>query len=399
MPKTASSPKSIYYLCISLRLCEYSIVPRKGKAPAGKDGAHPDGPVTLKDLAAYLGLSPTTLSLVLNSSPGSEAIPQETQKRVIAAARRFNYRPNFVARSLRARRSYSVGVMVPELSEGYASLVVAGIEDKLMERGYMYLATSHRHSKRQLELLPRLLSERNVEGLILVDTPCTMNVVLPIVAVSGHSEEEGVTNVALNHERAGQLGIAHLYALGHRRIAVMKGQEFSSDTEVRWQAIKRAARDHGIPIDPSLVVQLVGDSPSPETGYCAAHELMNRNVPFTALFAFSDVSAFGAIRAFQERGLPVPQAVSVIGFDDILGAAYHIPALTTIRQPLRRMGSLAAETLLQRIESNGAVIASPLEVEPELIVRESTTVVAASIARPLPQPAAGPNGFGKQAQE
>lgn len=382
-------PQNRFSTCfLALSCANIPIVSRKGKPPAAKSGSNPDRPINLKDLAAYLGLSPTTLSLVLNNSPGSEAIPQETQKRVIAAARRFNYRPNFVARSLRAQRSYSVGVMVPELSEGYASLVVAGIEDTLVERGYMYLATSHRHSARQLELLPRLLSERSVEGLILVDTPCTMNVVLPIVAVSGHGEEEGVTNVVLNHERAGQLGIGHLFSLGHRRIAVLKGQEFSSDTEVRWQAIERAARDYGVPIDPSLVVQLVGDSPSPETGYCAARELMNRNVPFTALFAFSDVSAFGAIRAFQERGLPVPQAVSVVGFDDILGAAYHIPSLTTIRQPLRRMGALAAETLLQRIESKGTESASPLEVEPELIVRESTAVATAEFVCPLPEPAA-----------
>jgi len=353
--------------------------------------------VNLKDLAAYLSLSPTTVSLVLNSSPGSEAIPQETQKRVISAARRLNYRPNFVARSLRARRSYSVGVMVPELSEGYASLVVAGIEDKLMECGYMYLATSHRHSARQIELLPRLLSERNVEGLILVDTPCRMNPLLPVVTVSGHEEEDGVTNVTLDHDRAAELGIRHLCALGHRHIAVMKGQDFSSDTEVRWQAIRRAAQAQGVPVAEPLVVQLVGDSPSPETGYYAAHELMNRNVPFTALFAFSDVSAFGAIRAFQERGLSVPRDVSVVGFDDILGAAYHIPSLTTIRQPLRRMGALAAETILQRIESKETGIESPLQVEPELIVRESTAVVPAKIRRPLPRPSSAPDGFSLKA--
>jgi len=333
-------------------------------------------------LAASLSLSPTTVSLVLNNSRGADSIPQATKDRVTAAAKQFNYRPDFTARLLRAKRSYSVGVMVPELSEGYASLVVAGIEETLMRRGYMYLATSHRHSARQLEVLPRLLWERSVEGLILVDTPSKLTVPLPVVAVSGHSQDDGVTNVILNHDLAAELGIRHLVQLGHRRIAVMKGQAFSSDTEIRWQAIERAARESGVPIDPRLVVQLHGDSPSPSTGYAAARALMKRRVEFTALFAFNDVSAFGAIRAFQESGLTVPQSVSVVGFDDIWGAAFHIPALTTIRQPLRRMGALAAETLLERIAEKGAVdYPRTLCVEPELVVRESTAAVPAKPVR------------------
>jgi len=263
--------------------------------------------------------------------------------------------------------------MVPELSEGYSSLVVAGIEETLMERGYMYLATSHRHVARQVELLPRLLWERNVEGLIIVDTPYQLNVPLPIVSVSGHRTDEGVTNVVLDHDRAAELAIGHLFSLGHRRVAVMKGQQFSSDTEIRWQSIEGAARARGIPVDPALVVQLQEDSPSPETGYHAAHALLDRGVKFTAVFAFNDISAFGAIRAFQERGLPVPQAVSVVGFDDIWGAAFHIPSLTTVRQPLRRMGALAAETILDRIQRQDVDgFDRTIEVSPELVVREST---------------------------
>jgi DNA-binding LacI/PurR family transcriptional regulator len=361
-------------------MCEHAFVPRKSGTPAAAGEAHPGQPLSLRALAARLALSPTTVSLVLNNSPGADSIPQRTKNRIFAAAREFHYRPHFMARSLRAKRSYSVGVMVPELSEGYSSLVVEGIEETLMRRDYMYLATSHRHVARQIELLPQLLWERSVEGLILVDTPSRMKVPLPIVAVSGHSPDNGVTNVVLNHDRAAELGIGHLVSLGHRRIAVMKGQEFSSDTEVRWRAIERVARRRGVPIDPQLVVQLRGASPSPATGYAATRKLLNRGVEFTALFAFNDISAFGAIRAFQERGLPVPEAVSVVGFDDIWGAAYHIPALTTIRQPLRRMGAIAAQTLLDRITHKGGTdFPRIVQVEPELVIRESTAA-----ARPAP---------------
>ena len=355
----------------------------KSVSPGAVNG---DGAVSLRDLAAAVGLSPTTVSLVLNQSPGSQGIPQETKDRIIAAARKLKYRPNFLARSLRAQRTYSVGVLVPELSEGYSSLVVAGIEEALMKRGYLYLATSHRHSTALVESIPRLLWERRVEGLILVDTPYPINVPLPVVSVSGHRHDPNVTNIVLDHDEAARLGIGHLFELGHRRVAVVKGQEFSSDTEIRWQAIERAARQRGMPIDENLVVQLQGDSPSPETGYAAAQVLMKRSVPFTAVFAFNDVSAVGAIRAFQERGMRVPEAVSVVGFDDIWGAAFHIPSLTTIRQPLREMGSLAAETLLARIESKDANgQPGELRVVPELIRRESTGPVReAAAAPPIP---------------
>jgi LacI family transcriptional regulator len=346
---------------------------RRGKNVPISDSDGRDRGASLKDLVRLLGLSPTTISLILNQSPNAKSIPQATHDKVIAAARRLNYRPNFLAKSLRSQRSYAIGTIVPEASDGYASLVVGGIEDVLIDRGYMYLATSHRHSVRQLELLTRRLWERRVEGLIVVDTPYEIKTPLPIVSVSGHGAYKGVTNLILDHEMAADLGIGHLKSLGHRRIAAIQGQPFSSDTGVRWKAIERAARRHGVPIDPALVVQLEGDSPSPETGYRAATQLTQRGVPFTAVFAFNDVSAFGVIRALEDRGLRVPHSVSVLGFDDVWSAAFHIPALTTIRQPLRQMGALAAETLLKRIGRGNASEYPPvIEVMPELIVREST---------------------------
>jgi len=339
--------------------------PPPSDAPSGR-------PVSLKQLAASLGLSPTTVSLVLNESPQAASIPPATQKRIFDAARAANYRPNFLARSLRAQRTRTVGVIVSELSEGYSALVIAGIEEELMRRGYICLATSHRHDTRRMESIPRLLIERSVDGLILVDAPYSFRSPIPVVAVSGHHHEDGRTNIVLDHQAAATLGFDHLLALGHRRIAVIQGQEFSSDTRVRYEAIRDVARLRGVPLDEELVVQLQGDSPSPETGYAAARTLLSRNAPFTALFAFNDISAFGAIRAFQEHGLSVPGSVSVVGFDDIWGAAYHIPALTTIRQPLRRMGILAAETVVARIEAPDQGTPAELQVTPELILREST---------------------------
>jgi LacI family transcriptional regulator len=256
-------------------------------------------------------------------------------------------------------------------------MVLNGVESVLSGEGYLYLTASHLHRDELLSGLPRMLAERQVEGLIAVDTPIRTKPDLPTVTVSGHEEIEGVTNVILNHERAAELGIGHLYDLGHRSIAVLIGQEFSSDTDVRWSSIKLAAARRGVPIDPALTAQLEGDSPSPELGYAAAKKVTASGKSFTALFAFNDISAIGAIRAFEDSGLKVPRDVSVLGFDDVYAAAFHNPALTTIRQPLFEMGRLAAQTLLSNLRGETEE-PSPmiLTAEPELIVRRSTGPVA-----------------------
>jgi DNA-binding LacI/PurR family transcriptional regulator len=327
--------------------------------------------VTIKSLARYLKLSPATVSLVINQTAKAQSFPERTRNRILAAAQKFNYRPNFVARSLRKQQTLTIGVLVPEISEGYGSMVMAGIEDFLLKSGYFYFVVSHHHKEHLLHEYQRLFLERLVEGLIVVDTLLAEDFPIPMVAVSGHRRVQGVTNVVLDHRRAASLALHHLAQLGHRRIAFIKGQSFSSDTEVRWNSIRHAARELGIAIDPELVTQLEADSPSPEPGYDVTRRLLAKQDGFTALFAFNDVSAIGAIRALLDYGLRVPQDVSVVGFDDIQNAAFQNPRLTTVRQPLRRMGELAAETLLQRIngvKSYPKVIA----VEPELVVREST---------------------------
>jgi DNA-binding LacI/PurR family transcriptional regulator len=222
-----------------------------------------------------------------------------------------------------------------------------------------------------------------VEGMIAVDTAIRFRPTLPVVNVSGHEPIDGVTNVVLNHQHAAELGVGHLFNLGHRRIAVIKGQEFSSDTRERLETIHAAAERRGIPIDPKLIVQLQGDSPSPEVGYAAMKSLLATGERFTAVFAFNDISAIGAIRALDEMGLRVPADVSVLGFDDIYAAAFHNPALTTIRQPLFEMGGIAAKTLLDRLADGNGDVPREVSVEPTIIVRQSTArVTGAEGVRP-----------------
>jgi len=315
------------------------------------------------------------VSLVLNHAPAARAIPKTTQDRIRAAAARAGYRPNTIATSLRRRRTLTIGVMVPEISEGYAAMVMSGIQDGLLQAGYLYFVASHRHRDDLIDEYRRLMLDRAVDGLIVVDTPVRAPLPVPVVSVSGLQRTPGVTNIVVDHERAAADALAHLRALGHRRVAFIKGQPFSSDTAIRWRTIRVAARSCGLRIDAALVDQLEGDSSLPDLGHAAARRLLAVRPRFTALFAFNDVSALGAIRAIREAGLRVPEDVSVIGFDDIASAAYQHPGLTTIRQPLYDMGQRAAGTVVARLESADRKAPPTITLDPVLVVRGTTARV------------------------
>jgi len=344
---------------------------RRGSS-GGKSGTEPAAgqPISLRTLGEYLGLSPATISLVLNNAPGVRSIPQETRDRVTAAAAKFDYRPSFYARSLRKRQTFTVGVLVPELNDNYATQVLSGVEELLIEEGYFYLTASHRKPD-LIEEYPRLLTDRSVEGFILIDTVMEHSWKLPVVAVAGHRTIPGVTNVVLDQRRAAELALRHLYQLGHRKIAFMRGGSHSSDADDRWECLMSVARDLKLAVPPEHSVQLKLRVPTPELGYGPAEELLLRSQDFTAVVCYNDIAAIGAIRAFVDRGLRVPGDISVVGFDDIQGASFNNPSLTTIRQPLHQMGMAAARILLQRIRGQEEFPDS-VPIIPELVIREST---------------------------
>ena len=327
-------------------------------------------PASLRILADYLGLSPATVSVVLNNVPG-RSIPAETRERVRAAALKFNYQPSLLARSLRKQRTFTIGVLVPELSDGYHTMVMSGIGDLLMSEGYFYFSAQHRHKTDMIAEYPKLLVGRGAEGIIAIDTLLGEHIAVPVVAVAGHRKIPDVTNVTLDHRHAAQLTLRHLQELGHSQIVFMRGQPFSSDSDARWQGLVEVAQELGIEIHPELTIQLEKDLTSPELGYPVVQQLLQKHRNFTAIVSFNDIAAIGAIRALQDAHLRVPHDISVIGFDDIQMAAYNNPRLTTIRQPLRHMGKKAASILLHRIQGFPNY---PLEfaIPPELIVRETT---------------------------
>ena len=340
------------------------------------------GHVNLRTLAEYLKLSQTTVSLVLNNSPSARSIPTETRERVRTAARELNYRPNYFARSLRQSRSMSVGVLAPDLSEGYFTRVMSGVVAELTAAHYFYFTACHDWNKELIEQYPRMLVERAVDGFLLLNTPAeAIQVPVPVVAISAHSAAPNVTNIVLDHESAAKQALTHLWNLGHRSIAFMRGPRAIPDSEFRWESIQKVGRAMGLRIDPAHVVRMDAEGWSmkaghhtmaPEIGYRPMKALLEKSLDYTAVFCFNDIAAIGAIRALKDAGLRVPEDVSVVGFDDIQSAAYSTPSLTTVRQPLTEMGRRGAQLLLERIAHRDREYVVEITMAPELVVREST---------------------------
>jgi LacI family transcriptional regulator len=294
----------------------------------------------------------------------------------------LNYRPNYFARSLRQSKSMSIGVLAPDLSEGYFTRVMSGVVQELTAARYFYFTACHDWKRDLIEKYPRMLVERAVDGFLLLNTPAdNIEVPVPVVAISAHSAIENVTNIVLDHHLAVSHALMHLYQLGHRRIAFMRGPRAIPDSDYRWESIQQLAREMNFKIDPALVIRIDsagwsmkdGYHPmAPEIGYKPMQALLEKTKDFTAIFCFNDIAAIGAIRALKDAGLSVPGDVSVVGFDDIQSAAYSTPSLTTVRQPLSEMGKRGAQVLLERIADREKPYPSEIVMAPELVVREST---------------------------
>jgi LacI family transcriptional regulator len=340
------------------------------KRPRGNTKPSVHQAVSLKQLAAHLGLNPATVSVVLNDVPG-RSIPQVTRDRIKAAAKAMNYQPSLLARSLRNRRTLTIGILVPELGDGYHTEVMSGIGDELVNGGYFYFTAHHRHQKRLVNKYTQMFLGHGAQGIIAIDTLLEHHIPVPVVAVAGHRRIEGVTNIVLDHALAAELALNYLYSQGHRNIAFMRGQSFSSDSDERWESLMTVAAKLGLEINPELIVHLDRDISSPELGYPVVQKLLASKQPFTALVAFNDISAIGSIRALEDMSLRVPRDVSVIGFDDIKAAAYTLPRLTTISQPLAELGRIATQNLLNRIHETDTA-ADEIRIEPKLVIREST---------------------------
>jgi len=336
--------------------------------------------VTLKFLSERLGLSRSAISIVLNNSPLASTFAPQTRERILRAAEEYKYKPNYFARYLSHPRSYLIGVISPDLAEGYDAGVLAGIEECLLQSHYHFFVASHQWSKTRIERTTQMFLERGVDGIIFVNTQFCTEVDLPVVKIGkGGTAKRGTWIIIDNHEGI-RRALEHLVFLGHRKIAFLKGHKDSADTEDRWDAIVTATRDLSIKVDPKLVVQLerlgTQQTSAIKEGSTCAEKLLSHHREFTALMAFNDISAIGAMNSFRDHGWRIPQDISVVGFDDVVAASIAYPALTTVRQPLRLMGETAAREVINAITHG--VKDQQLVLTPELVVRKSTATASAT---------------------
>jgi DNA-binding LacI/PurR family transcriptional regulator len=353
---------------------------------------HSTNRVTIVDVARASGFSPSTVSLVLNEVALSRYVAASTKEHIRAVASKLGYRPDASARSLRSRRSHTIGIMVSDISDPFCTLILQGIEKTLHPTTYLPIIMIAHNQRLQFERHLEMLMERRVEGLILVanwlfgefDQLAELEKSqIPTVAVGRDLTVRRVRSVQVDNEAGGYASVRHLYELGHREIAVLRGPSELGDSDGRWQGIQRFAAEVGLVLAPDRVEQLAAAIEATsgfEEGLRLTAAMLERGVRFTAILAFDDLTGLGAIRALRQAGRRVPEDCSVIGFDDVPHAAVNTPGLTTIRQPMEQMGSLAARWVL---DSLGNAKSAPSEdaptlsgtlhlFPPELVVREST---------------------------
>ena len=349
--------------------------------------------VTMRDVAKASGFSPATVSIVLNNAPLAQYIAPGTKKRIEEAARKLGYRPNAMARFLRSKRTHSVGVMLIDITDPFCTPILRGIENSLYQASYVPILADAHNQKNRFERSLEMLLERHVEALIVVAnwTFVDIHVLadfnkrnIPVATICWELPGDTTSSVMVDNEAGGRLVVEHLHKLGHHKIAFIRGPKMLIDSTPRWKGIQKFAHSVDYEIDQSLVMQLpdwLDPNSSFEGGFRLTEELLQKRRKFTALVAFDDLTALGAIRALNKAGMKVPEQCSVTGFDDVALSALAAPSLTTIRQPLETMGNLAVNTILEGINASQEKrdwAISHQRTTPELVIRESTQAAALS---------------------
>jgi LacI family transcriptional regulator len=331
------------------------------------------GKVTLGMVAQASGVSPSTVSRILN---GTAVVSQEKREAIDRAIAELGFIPNPIARGLAGGRTFSVGVVTQALDSPFYGVALRGIEEALSPMGYSPLFVSGEWNAKEESRCIEVLRSRMVDGMIILtgrlsdDALRNLAGSMPVVVTGRNLTEANLFSLNFNNFEGARLATHHLLALGHRRIAFIAGEALHPDANERLRGYRSALKAAGIAFDPALVLP---GKYHEESGLMAVEQLIDSRVPFSAIFAANDQMAFGAALGLHRRGLRVPDDISLVGFDDLAGATHSIPPLTTIHQAALELGRSAALALLQLLAGK-----TPTEVlpEPRLIVRGSTKALS-----------------------
>jgi LacI family transcriptional regulator len=332
-------------------------------------------PVTLREVAAQAGVHPATASRALNPETRL-LVREETARRVLEAAETLGYHPNPVARSLRTRRSHTVGVIIPDLTNPLFPPIVRGLEDRLAAAGYVALIGNTDGDGERERLVFDQMRARHVDGMVLATAHLSDPLLadasgagLPVVLVNRTAADHSLPAVSVDNERGIRMAVAHLIGQGHRRIAHIAGPQEVSTGLYRYRGFVAAMQAHGLTADPDLIV--TAKAYSIEEGRRCLRLLLDRGDAGTAVAAANDMLAVGCFAALDEAGLSCPADLSVVGFNDMPFIDRLRPPLTTIRFPHYQVGTEAAQLLLERLSGKDAPVRI-LYLAPELVVRGST---------------------------
>jgi LacI family transcriptional regulator len=337
----------------------------------------PNATPTMKDVAKVAGVSVATVSRVIN---GSDGVSPKLEKKVNRAMKKLHYHPSSVARSFKIQQTMLVGVIVPLIDHPFYSRLAMAIEQKLFQHDYRaIICNSEEDEVRERAYIEMLLRQR-VDGLIINSAVMRTSyfheleeLKIPYVLIDRDLPEAECSKVFGDNSQGGYIGMEHLINLGHRRIGVIGAPAHIEGMIRRIRGTREALADYGIDADPELLV--TGDTQLFGMGYNSANQLMSLDNPPTAIFALTDVTAVGVMHAVTEHGLRIPEDISVLGYDNIPIASYMIPQLSTVEQPIIRMGETAVELLLNHMNQPDHPIEKAV-LQTQLIVRKTTSQIS-----------------------
>jgi len=331
--------------------------------------------VTLKHIAKKASVSVSIVSRVLNNQTKKYRISPVTEARILKAAKELNYRPNQLARGLRMKKTHTIGLIVPDISNPFFAHVARVIQKQAYHEGYSLLVcNTDENIETEIEQI-EIMRSRRLDGFIIMPVGLShghidelLNDTIPLVLLDRCFDDLDTHSVVVDNYLGACQAVEHLTDLGHERIAIIQGLPNTYTNNARVKGYKDTLERKNIPVDESLIV---GNDFRKENGYIETKFLLNLHHPPTAIFTTSDLITLGALQAIYEENLKIPQDISIVAFDDIDFAPYLLTPLTTVEQPKELMGEVAVKLLIENINDKGTTSKKRIALKPKLIIRKS----------------------------
>ena len=328
----------------------------------------------IKEVARVAGVSVATVSRVLNKNLN---VKPKLRQKVLDAIQELNYQPSGIARNMRNQSARVIGLIITDIQNPFFTSLVRSVEDVAHQNHYTILLCNSDEDTEKEQLYFEVLSQERVAGVILVPSTSLSNKKIfkykfPIVLVDRFVKDLDADSVTIDNELGAYEAVSHLIKLGHSRIGIVYAPTNVSTALGRYTGYKQALQENNIAFEDELTQ--MGDFKE-QGGYIAANKLLDLSIPPTAIFSTNNLMTLGVLKAIHERGLKIPEDISIVGFDDMPWLSFFTPPLTAVRQPIYEIGKIAAELLLERLKGKATGQYQKIVLKPELIVRGSSAQI------------------------